>query len=567
MIRLLVLAVFVVSLPAQVPGVSSATTGSSAVNPSQTPAPAVKPEDRCKIVGSVLGAGTDAPLRKADVQLVPVQHQDTESPYGATTDGSGQFVIENIDPGQYRLMAERNGFVQGSYGDRGNSRGMGETLTLVAGQTMKDLTIKLVQQGVITGRIADEDGDPLANVQVQCMRYAWMKGKRELMPSGGASTNDLGEYRIFDLAPGKYFIKAINQERFRWQPAPKGKAEEDYSPTYYPNASDASNAAVVQITPGAQIRGIDMTLQKVRTVRITGHVLSASTGKPARGAYLMLFNRTAGGYYSMINGTSVRDSSGKFELHGVIPGAYILNVGKMGMSDREFYRQPIDVGTANIENMNISLSPGATIKGLISVESPGDIKNSTVQVFLRPKEPNPMGGAGSQGVQEDGSFTVENIVPNVYDAGVYGLPDGYYVKSFRLGDLDATNGPLDISQGIPGGAFKIVVSPNGAQIEGDVHDEKDRPATGVRVVLVPDSDHRAQTSLFSMAATDQNGHFKIKGITPGKYKLFAWESIESGQYEDPDFLKSVESSGTPVEFEESAHATQALKLLPAPPDE
>ncbi|MGH9613812.1 MAG: hypothetical protein ACRD4P_12095, partial [Bryobacteraceae bacterium] len=77
----------------------------------------------------------------------------------------------------------------------------------------------------------------------------------------------------------------------------------------------------------------------------------------------------------------------------------------------------------------------------------------------------------------------------------------------------------------------------------------------------------AQASLFKMVATDQNGHFKMKSVTPGKYRLFAWESIEPGQYEDPDLLKSVESSGTPVEVEENAHATQALKLLPAPPDE
>lgn len=564
MIRLLVLAVFVSGLQAQVPGVSSTTTA-SAVNSSQPPAPAIKPEDKCKITGSVLSAGSDAPLRKADVLLTPLQHADTENPYGATTDGSGQFSIENIDPGQYRLSATRNGFVRGSYGDRGNPHSMGETLTLTNGQTMKNLTIKLVPQGVITGRITDEDGDSLPYVGVQCMLYTWVKGKRQLMASGVAMTNDLGEYRIFDLVPGKYFIKATYQDRYSWQLAPKGKAEEGYAPEYYPNASDASNAAVVPITPGAQIHGIDMTLQKMHTVRVEGHVLSAATGKPVRNAYVMLFSKNNGGYVSM--GTSVADASGKFTLHGVVPGSYILNAGRQSMNDRESYRQPLDVGTSNIENMDVSLSSGAAIKGSIIVETPGDIKGSNVRVFLRPKQDNPMGGAASETIQDDGSFTVENVAPNIYDVTVYGLPEGYYVKSIHLGDVDATNGPLDISQGISGGEFKIIVSPNGAQVEGDVHDDKDKAATGVKVVLVPDSDHRTQTSLFNMTATDQNGHFKIKGITPGKYKLFAWESIEPGQYEDPDFLKSAESSGTAIEFEESAHATQALKLLPAPPDE
>ncbi len=75
---------------------------------------------------------------------------------------------------------------------------------------MKDLTITMTPQGVIAGKIMDKDGDPVVSAQVQTTRYTYASGRKQLQATGGAQTNDLGEYRLINLAPGRYYICATD---------------------------------------------------------------------------------------------------------------------------------------------------------------------------------------------------------------------------------------------------------------------------------------------------------------------------------------------------------------------
>ena len=40
--------------------------------------------------------------------------------------------------------------------------------------------------------------------------------------------------------------------------------------------------------------------------------------------------------------------------------------------------------------------------------------------------------------------------------------------------------------------------------------------------------------LFKTAATDQDGHFTMRGLPPGPYKIFAWEELDPFAYFDPE---------------------------------
>src|SRR5262249_26547316 len=142
------------------------------------------------------------------------------------------------------------------------------------------IVVKLTPQAVIIGRVVDEDREPVAYVQIQTMRYRYNQGRKQLMPFGGASTNDLGEYRIFGVAPGRYYLSATFRSSMMMEPTVDRSAtqqpDEDYVPTYYPGTTDASTAAAVEASPGAQIRGVDFTLSKTRAIRIRGHVINAT---------------------------------------------------------------------------------------------------------------------------------------------------------------------------------------------------------------------------------------------------------------------------------------------------
>src|ERR1051326_5557122 len=197
------------ALHAQVIGIGQVQSQNPAS--AQLPTAASRPEDLCAIQGQVFNAFTGEPLKKAHLLL---QRTDTTpdmmsmpATYTTSSDPSGNFAMKDIEPGKYRLSVTRNGFVNSSYGARGPNR-PGTTFSLSRGQNLKEIVFRLTPPGVVTGRIIDEDGEPVPFVRVQLMTYHYMQGRKQLSMAGGASTDDLGEFRVFNVAPGKYFLSA-----------------------------------------------------------------------------------------------------------------------------------------------------------------------------------------------------------------------------------------------------------------------------------------------------------------------------------------------------------------------
>jgi hypothetical protein len=146
-----------------------------------------------------------APLRKAHLILRSVE--DPNRSVAAVTNADGRFALKDIEPASYRLRVTRVGFVSESYGQR-KPDAPGAILTLRAGQQLKDLQFRLIPAGVISGKIYDDDGEPLPGVQVGAVRQVYSEGKRTRSDAASVSTNDLGEYRLFGLSPGRYFVSS-----------------------------------------------------------------------------------------------------------------------------------------------------------------------------------------------------------------------------------------------------------------------------------------------------------------------------------------------------------------------
>lgn len=531
--------------------------------PPAPPAPVVKPEDKCSIEGTVLDAATGEALKKVNLVARALGGNSTGS--NAVSDAAGHFKMEGIDPGRYTLMANRTGFVNQTYGAKAANR-PGTTLTLAPGQNMKEIVFKLTPQGVITGRVLDEDGDPMANVMLQCQRYMYRGGKKQLMPAGAANTNDLGEYRMFGLAPGKYYLSA-QYRGFDFNvnvPNARKDYEEGYAPVYYPNSLTADAAAPLEVTAGAQIRGIDLTLTKTRAVRIRGQVISSVNNKAIRNSNVSLVPRDNSSI-SMMNRNFARsfDQKGNFELHNVLPGAYFV-IAQMVEDNKPFMaRTSLDIGASNIDDLRVVVNPMAEINGRVIVEDNADTKGAVFNVNLESRNPGPFGGAGGGQAKDDGSFTIRNVAPDSFTVNVFGFRDNFYLKTVRFGDNDVTDSGVDFTQGAPPGEFTVILSAAGGQVDGTVQNDKSEPATGAMVVLVPAAEKRGINRLYKNVSTDQNGNFSLKGIAPGEYKLFAWEQVESGSYQDPDFLKPFESKGESVTIKENSHENKQLKLIPA----
>jgi hypothetical protein len=496
-------------------------------------AQAPAPSGQASIEGTVVNAVSGTPLSNATVVLEGIAPAIAGVRLDAHTDATGAFILRNIDPNKYRMHAERTGFVNAVYG---------APIALQPGMAMHDVTFKLMPQGVVTGRITDPDGEPIANATVALGRIVYDNhGRRRLANFNQASTNDLGEYRIFNIPPSRYYLSAT-------PPSPGS-----YSPTWYAGTTDTQAAAQLDIKPGQTASGVNLALLKSVEQSIGGTIDSRNTG-PAGPIRIHLEPRGTA-LPAMANiSTVVPDSASGFTIQAP-PGEYNLIAQKTGAGRTRFTGiAPVDVTTHDVTGINVTLQPPVAISGKLSIAGSGDLKalaNSNVQVTAESKYLMP--DVPPAPVAADGTFSLTSTGLESLSIGVVGMPPGYYVKSITYAQQDVKETGLAYVESAD--LLDIVVSPNGASVSGVVHDKGGEPIAGATVVLTPG---------FRTTETDQTGYFAIGSLAPGDYTLFAWNQIQPNQYYDPDFLKSVEDRGQPVALQEGSQEVVNYEAVVSP---
>jgi 5-hydroxyisourate hydrolase-like protein (transthyretin family) len=498
-----------------------------------------------RIEGRVTNTVTGAPVAKAWVALTRGEIEDRERNYFVYSDAGGKFAIENVAAGQYRLQASRAGFITIDYGAKGPER-KGTTLDLMQPQDLKDVEVRLVPHGVLTGRVVDGDGDPVDGAQVQLLRQQYVNGKKTLSTVRSAFTNDLGEYRAAGVAAGKYWLYT------EWPRGPVAGATEDYVPAYYVSATDAAAAVPIDVAAGAQVRAGDILLRKGRTTTVKGRVvvrLAGASGRPTVTAGRVAgHNNRAASSFRVLPGTV--SAAGEFELRAVTPGSYAIHAAVV-KGGRWYVSPPvtIEVGGSKIEGVVLEIDEGLTVTGRIRVEDDAKLEPSATRVRLQR-----VGGMSERGrVQEDRTFLVRDLDRAWYAVSMEDLPAGYYVKSVRAGEVDITYSGLDLLASAPA-VVDILVSPKAGTVSGTATDDG-KPVAGATVVLVPKDKERA---FYPQTMADQYGRFRIASVVPGEYTVYAWEDVEATAWMDPEFLKDVR--GEAVTVGEGASASVGVKV-------
>jgi hypothetical protein len=552
------------------------------VSAQQAPQPNPQAETKKpgSIAGIVVNAKTGEPIRRANLTLHPTNmpgmmaapYAAPAAPYAVSSDPEGKFRIDNIEPGNYRLMAERQGFVRYQYGARTRSM-VGTTLTIAPGQAMANLRLEMIPQAIITGRVLDEEGEPLARVQIQVLRQQFYQGRKRLMPGGGAQSDDTGAFRVADLAPGRYWIKAIYRgDMMMFGQAPRNTGDQpemSYVETYYPGTIDESGATPIDVTAGQELPGLDIRMQKARVYRIRGKVVGAT--EPLRNVRLMLVPRERNNFMFMGPGTGgVVREDGTFEIGNVQPGSYHVTVFPMRGMHSLTGKAAVDVGQENVDEVALMLAAAGTLKGSIRVQ--GDVEQlekalgkklsfAGLHVRLQPVEGfgfnNPFGQA-----KDDGSFVLENVGADKYRIFIAGLPKGTWLKSVRVADQEVLDSGFDVAAGTSP-PVQITIGVGAGTVSGIVEDEKQQPATGTMVTLLPIPMKEGRQDLYRFGATDQKGQFTLEGVAPGEYRLYAWEDIDPGAYTDPEFLKPYESKGQKITMKEGGQEQVKLTRIPA----
>jgi hypothetical protein len=519
--------------------------------------------EACTLSGIVVGKADGAPLKGATAHLWPEGGgRDSEHTIAAKSGTDGRFLLKNVPAGNYHLKVSRNGYFDVEYGQHKPSD-PGAIVNLQPGQNMSDLLFKMGRAGVISGRIFDEDGEPMASVMVGALKYSYRDGRPELTPVTEAQSNDLGEFRLFGLAPGRYYVSA---EQMGWDHIVGEKEfsvaananEKGYVRVYYPSALEPDKASPLTVKEGEEIPSIDFLMKEIQVYRIRGKVMNLVSKHATRGMQVLMLPRKQETNFFGFS-TNVVKADGSFELAEVAPGEY--TVLAMLFDEDKMYstQQDVDVITSDVDGLVLSVNTGVTIPGRITWEGKPSVGKDEGSVSLRTVQTRFGIGERQARIEEGWQYTLKEVPDGTFRVHVIGLSEDCYIKEVRFGETVLP----DVELRVRGGSanLEITVSSRGARVQGQVLSQDELPVVGAWVAVIPEEEKRKFLRLYKSSLTDQHGHFDIRGLAPGKYKVFSWESVEKQAWEDPDFLKEYEDKGKDIEVVDGDQESLELKSL------
>jgi hypothetical protein len=514
------------------------------------PAPLTQDQTgKASIEGSVLDAITHEPVKKAEVAL--------NGPRGslqAVTDASGHFAFRQLPAGQYNIFANSQKYppVQGSIElDRQL------TISVTAEEQKQDVNFSLIPGGSVRGRIVDEDGNPMrCNALALQFRDTGMGRNRQ--QSGSSQSDDKGEYRISNVPRGKYYIEAqCNQS----VPLPHAFVRRaslmdlptlTYAPLFYPGTANPTSAAKVEVSPGADVSGIDFRMAPARGITIRGHVGSAV----GRNVLVTLRSKDRTNADWQRRGAPVNQFTGEFQIRNVPPGSYELVAFTPGDGRSDYASASVEVGAAPLDPIDLTLTPAPAVSGSISIEGETKIQLNSIRVMMNPSDIRQMIAPPPQAeVQSDGTFALNSVMPGHWRLLVNGAPG--YIKSVQQGDQDVP--PWDIEIGPSPVQLKIVVGTKFAQIDAALAAGPAGTEPASALIWSANGDPQFQQNI----GLNQQGRSRIS-VPPGKYRACAFAMMQTGALmQNRALRKAVESHCETVEATEEGVTQVQLPLIPA----
>ncbi|HET9400946.1 MAG TPA: carboxypeptidase regulatory-like domain-containing protein [Candidatus Acidoferrales bacterium] len=538
-----------------------------------------------QVSGHILRADTGEPLPKATVMLTfaPVANQ----PRGqqavenrvVRSGADGSFTITDVEPSTYNLRAEHPGFVAQLYG-QDTKHPQATRITVSPGQNVDSITVRLGAAGIVSGSVSDEDNEPVQNIQVSAVKLRFLPGGRQITAqSRTATTDDLGNYRLSDLQPGSYFVRAGGQFI--------GQRATSYSESYYPGASALPDAQRIVVPPGNEVPGVNMAVRADATHNITG-VITDATASGSRRRYIVQVMRNNVGM-----GGSMARPDGSFVIRGVGSGDYTVIamyagggpqdggdgavVDMTGMPSMGYATVHVDDSDAQVA---VQIGRPSEIRGRVILD--GATRGQAipgVNVQVQPWDQDAFGapfvrtgggrggpnGGPQSGMQldENGGFVIQNLPPGRYTLTLAGAARGYYAKRITCGGRDYATQPMELDSGSNIDNCEIVIANDTASVNGFVMDGN-TPAAGLVVIAIPQSKQLRQIARFTGTAnTDQNGQFQISGLVPGDYYIFATAEEDDGGYYAPDFPERNQSTAFRITLKPSD--SPGLTLSPMTP--
>lgn len=512
------------------------------------------------LTGQVVRTDTAEPIAKADVYLTTVTGGVDGTSRKTETDTRGSFRFEHILPGRYIVTAALPGYVGAHGGDASSA-----TFALDAGND-ETTVLRLAPTPVIVGHVLDEDGVPLREAQVKVVART-SKGFRVLRT---ATTDERGEYRLYDFPPGRHLVCAVFRDR--------RKNSMRYPPRCFADSTDVNDAEPLRFVPGEQT-SLNFVLFPEQSVTVHGVVSGVPIveGKLMAGVHITL-EPTWQVVSDDMHETGVQDASGKFSLSSVLPGMYRVTATAVTPTQTLAFRDTIEIKETEDSTLVLQLEPAHSkpvgVSGSLQFERGDKFQLSAVQVEFRPIHspahpdgllPQPVRGQAYQAVSwvKDSntgpklatlaSFNATLDSGYTYVPVLTSTPIGAYLKAvYAAGRRDVTSTGFVAADDLQ---LQFVLSKEAASIEGDVVDSDGKPVVDAIIVATPELGDAVQST------TDQHGHFALAGIAPGAYHLYAFDSLGLIDMPDADFLQPFTALAEDVKASAKDTPRMLLKLI------
>jgi len=446
------------------------------------------------------------------------------------TDQDGRYRITNVAEGTYETIPAAWSYILADV--QGSPRS--KTIMVNEGENVEGIDFALVRGGVITGRVTDADARPVIQQQVYIYRAdAWdSKGPNQqpqIFAMGGGMTDDRGIYRAFGLIPGRYKV-AVGRGDDTFNPA-QAPGRATYKRVFHPDTSDPARATVIEVTPGSEATGVDVTLEKpVETYSISGRVVDGEKGEPVPLARLGL--ERIGERVQTFSTFGTANAQGEFTFDGVAPGKYAFSLINVGGNERVVEAPPVEVIEGNISGVVLRLTRGATISGVIALENESPqaiakLRKIEIRGYVMP--PSGTGGRSSLAlISGDGTFQMSGLPPGMiafYFTGgsnATGVINNFKIVRIERDGLPQQANRFEIKDGEQVTGVRVVVNYGDATVRGSIKVENGKLPAGsrftVRLGRIGDT---ATTMPVSVGQVDARGNFVIEGVEAGTYEVIA----------------------------------------------
>jgi len=515
-----------------------------------------------RISGQVADGANGKPIAGASVRMVRWEGGLGSQSYGRT-DADGRFTFPDLRPGSYQINVTADRYVGLEFGQRAPGE-PGRRIELGEGVQFDKADFALPRTSAVEGRLVDEFGDPVPGVTVLMARVFVAAGKRRLAPISLGTmptrpTDDLGQFRVFNLPPGDYYVLAVSGP-FAGADDPSG-----FAPTFYPGTRVATQAQPIHLDSGRDVRDVSFVLAASPMATMSGSIVDAS-GQPVPGANLMLYPTTGGDIRLAMMARLVADADGSFTFRNVTPGAYVIQAfgrpqGGGNLARAPFGSLALDVPDGGRSDLVVQIG-GATARGHISFEGTATPpRPGVVLVFPQPADfiTAPAGGGPPQTVtHDDWTFEVSNMSGRRVIRVTVGGP--WVLKRVTLDGRDITDEPVDFRTGDING-LEVTLTSSAATVTGTVTDGG-APAAGYGVLVFSDDQTKwtFPSRFIAAGGPNQQGVFRVTGLPPGSYRVIALPANEVADAQEPETLVKLVPLSTGVVIGEGETQTVTLKL-------